>query len=132
MRTAGRLACLVPTLLAGCGPVVDQAGLDLCRATLPALHADGSAIRELRQGPAQRPAAGIRIDYLAQEPGRPRTAHHVTCRVEPRPGGQLTLAGLDTERGPLGEVRLAILKRWWLGERPDPSSEGTRRDADHR
>lgn len=132
MRAAGRLARLVPLFLAGCGPVVDQAGLDLCRATLPALHAEGSVIRELRHGPAPRPATGIRIDYLAQEPGRPRTAHHVTCRVEARAGGRLSLVGLDTDRGPLGEVRLAILRRWWLGERPDPSSEGTRRDADHR
>jgi branched-chain amino acid transport system permease protein len=132
VRAAGRLARLVPLLLPGCGPVVDQAGLDLCRATLPALHAEGSVIRELRHGPAPRPASGIRIDYLAQEPGRPRTAHHITCRVEAQTGGHLSLVGLDTERGPLGEVRLAILRRWWLGERPDPSSEGTRRDADHR
>ncbi len=119
-------------MLAGCGPVVDQASLDLCRTTLPALHAEGAAIRELRHGPAPRPVSGLRIDYLAQEPGRPRTAHHATCVIGQRTDGRRVLAGLETERGPLGEVRLAILKRWWLGERPLPATEGSHRDADHR
>lgn len=132
MCKAGGLACLLPLLLAGCGPVVDQAGLDLCRTTLPALHARGADIRELRHGPARQPGAGLRIDYLAQEPGRPRTAHHATCRIEQRPDGRSILAGLDTERGPMGDVRLAILRRWWLGERPLVPTGGSRRDADHR
>jgi hypothetical protein len=106
----------------GCAPVVEPDQLALCREVLPALHEEGTVIRESRHGPpADGP--GVRIDYLAQRPGRPRTVHVATCRFDQRRDGRgrPTLATLATERGPLSETRLIILKRWWLEQVPAPS-----------
>jgi hypothetical protein len=116
------IAIVLAALAAGgCAPAVDPAELALCREVLPALHEEGSAIRESRHGPpADGP--GVRIDYLAERPGRPRTVHFATCRFDGRDGrGRPALAALTTERGPLTEIRFIILKRWWLEQVPAPS-----------
>src|SRR5687767_2009493 len=56
--------------LAGCAAALDSEQLRLCRAVLPALHPDGTGIREIRHGPAAPGGIGIRIDYATQEPGQ--------------------------------------------------------------
>ena len=119
MRTA---VTLVLAMLAagGCAPVVEPDQLAVCREVLPALHEEGTAIRESRVSPpADGP--GVRIDYLAERPGRPRSVHFAACRFDGRDGrGRPALAALSTERGPLSETRFIILKRWWLEQGPAP------------
>jgi branched-chain amino acid transport system permease protein len=104
--------------LAGCASLVDPDHLRLCRALLPALHAEGVAIRETRHLAIENRPNALRIDYLAEEPGRPRGTHYAVCTFA---GGgadasRLDLAALDTDRGPVTDLRLEILRRWWLGD----------------
>ena len=73
-----RLSILLFTLLAaGCGRVTDSEQLRLCRLILPVLHAEGTAIEEIRVAPRGR--SGLRIDYAAREPGTVRRSHFVAC-----------------------------------------------------
>jgi branched-chain amino acid transport system permease protein len=118
---SGIALALAALAAGGCAPVVEPEQLALCREVLPALHEEGTVIRESRYGPpADGP--GVRIDYLAERRGRPRTVHFATCRFDGRDGrGRPTLAALATERGPLSETRFIILKRWWLEQVPAPS-----------
>jgi branched-chain amino acid transport system permease protein len=115
------IALVLAALAAGgCAPVVEPDHLTLCREVLPALHEDGTVIRESRYGPPAD-GTGVRIDYLAERPGRPRSVHFATCRFDGRDGrGRPALAALSTERGALSETRFIILKRWWLEQGPAP------------
>ncbi|MDP2802481.1 MAG: hypothetical protein Q8O26_11425 [Phreatobacter sp.] len=125
----GGLVIAAAALAAGaCSPVVAPDQLALCREVLPALHDPGTLIRESRHGPAPA-GSGVRIDYLAERPGLPRTAHFATCRFEGRdPRGRPDLADLSTERGPFPGARFVILKRWWLDQAPTtPRSAGKAR-----
>ncbi len=108
------LALFLGALVASCAGSVDTEQLDLCRRTLPALHPEGTELREVRFAPAG--PRGIRLDYAAREPGRETAIHAVTCRFEggPLDKNRLELAALDNERGALGEARLLFLKRFWL------------------
>lgn len=100
--------------------MVEPDHLALCREVLPALHEAGTVIRENRHGPSTE-GSGVRIDYLAERPGRPRTVHFASCRFEGRDRrGRPALVALSTERGPLSETRFIILKRWWLDQMPAP------------
>ncbi|MBN8944597.1 MAG: branched-chain amino acid ABC transporter permease [Rhizobiales bacterium] len=98
---------------------------------LPALHAEGSQIRESRYGPVAALKNTVRIDYLVREPGQPNLAHHVICGFA---GGgtdaaRFELVRLATERGELSPVRLLILKRWWLGDARMTAETAARRQA---
>jgi len=118
---AGIALALAALAAGGCAPVVEPDQLALCRVVLPALHEAGTVIRESRHGPPTA-GAGVRIDYLAERPGRPRTVHFAACRFDGRDGrGRPALAALSTERGPLSETRFIILKRWWLEQGPAPA-----------
>lgn len=112
------LLCFALLGLAGCASLVDPDHLRLCRALLPALHAEDAAIRETRHATAEGRANTLRIDYLADEPGRPRGTHYAICTFA---GGgadaaRLDLAALETDRGPVSDLKLQILRRWWLGD----------------
>ncbi|WP_296571481.1 hypothetical protein [Phreatobacter sp.] len=113
-----------------CAPVVAPDQLALCREVLPALHDPGTLIRESRHGPAPA-GSGVRIDYLAERQGLPRSAHFATCRFEGLDRrGRPDLAELSTERGPFPGARFVILKRWWLDQVPSPPrSAGTVRSG---
>ena len=108
-----RLSILLITLLAaGCGRVTDSEQLRLCRLILPVLHAEGTAIEEIRVAPRGR--SGLRIDYAAREPGTVRRSHFVACGF----GGatferdRLDLVAVETDGGTAGEARLLFLKRY--------------------
>jgi branched-chain amino acid transport system permease protein len=133
-RSAGRGAaglCLLFALLAACAPIVEPDHLRLCRDLLPALHAEGTTIRETRNGPVTGARNAVKIDYLAREPGRPQLAHYALCRFGGggTEAGRFDLAALETERGEVSEIRLFILRRWWLGDGRVLAEASARREA---
>jgi branched-chain amino acid transport system permease protein len=101
-------------LLSACAGGLDADQLDVCRRVLPALHPDGTELREIRFG---APAPGrIRIDYAAREPGGANRAHYAIC-VFAGVGfdkDRLELTGVETDGSALGIARLFYLKRYWL------------------
>jgi branched-chain amino acid transport system permease protein len=109
------LLLLLP--LAGCLGSVDSEQLRLCREVLPALHLEGTVVREIGAAPAPLARQGVRIDYEAREPGEPLRRRFAACGF----GGtvftthRLDLVAVDTDAGRLGEARLTYLKRFWLG-----------------
>jgi branched-chain amino acid transport system permease protein len=134
-RRAGLLAVLLAAL-AACTPGIDAGQARLCRAVIPALNAEGSAIELVRTQPLGG-QQGVRVDYRVQSPAGPRS-RFLECRFAgarqagpeqtgpeqtgPEQTGpeQTGLAGVTTEDGPLGDLRLYVLKRFWLG--PDAAS----------
>lgn len=131
---AGRLLAMLAIgfALAGCASVVAPDHLRICRDVMPALHADGTMIREIRYGPVAGYEHAVRIAYLAREPGQENRSHHVICVFA---GGgadaaRFDLVRLETERGPLSPVRLLILKRWWLGDAAIAAAAAARRRAE--
>ena len=128
MRRMVLLLALASSFAAGsCSAVMDRDQLDLCRRVLPALHPEGTELREIRLAPAPPGGGGgIRIDYAAREPRAETKTHYAVCRFGTRERGErLDLAALDTDNGTLGEARLLFLKRFWL-DRPDTSKDGAR------
>lgn len=125
------LAVALTSGLAGCAPVVEPDHLRLCRAVLPALHPEGATLREGRHAPVDGVRHAVRIDYVVEEPGRPRSTHYAVCRFA---GGgteaaRFELAGLETERGPISDIRLMIIRRWWLGDAAIVAEQSARQQA---
>jgi branched-chain amino acid transport system permease protein len=113
--TWSRLFVLLALLLAaGCARLADSEQARLCRLIMPVLHAEGTGIRELRVSAARLARSGVRIDYDAIEPGAARKRHFVSCGF----GGatferdRLDLVAVETETGPVSDVRLVFLKRF--------------------
>jgi len=118
MRRGCRLAIVLLLLpLSGCLGSVDTEQARVCRQVLPALHPDGTDLREIAVAPAALGTQGVRIDYEAREPGESTRRRFATCGF----GGsvfssrRLNLVAVDTDAGPLGEARLTYLNRFWLG-----------------
>lgn len=115
-----RLSWLVwlALLLTGCGSSVDTGQLDLCRQVLPALHPDGTELKEMRFASAG--PRDVRIDYTAREPDDQTRVHNATCRYAGSrlDANKLDLVALETDGAPLGDARLLYLKRFWLGAAP--------------
>jgi branched-chain amino acid transport system permease protein len=118
MRRGCHLAIMLLLLpLSGCLGSVDTEQVRVCRQVLPALHPDGTELREIAVAPAALGSQGVRIDYEAREPGEPTRRRFATCGF----GGsvfssrRLDLVAVDTDVGSLGEARLTYLNRFWLG-----------------
>jgi branched-chain amino acid transport system permease protein len=109
------LLLLVP--LTGCLGSLDSEQLRLCRQVIPALHPDGTLVREIGAAPAAFGRQGVRIDYEAREPGEPARRRFAVCGFGGSvfTGRRLDLVAVDTDEGALGEARLTYLKRFWLG-----------------
>lgn len=114
------LACAV----AGCA-AVDAGQARTCRSILPALNPSASAI-DITRTLQLSAGDGVRIEYRVRAAAVPVRARHVECQflsashASPERG---SLLGVSTETGPLGEVRLHLLKRFWLereGAAADP------------
>jgi branched-chain amino acid transport system permease protein len=119
MRRVGFAGLLLLLPLAACaGLSLDGEQLRVCRQVLPALHPDGTFLREIAAAPAALGRQGVRIDYEAREPGEPLRRRHVTCGFAGSVFAvrRLDLVALDTDEGPLGEARLTYLNRFWLAE----------------
>jgi branched-chain amino acid transport system permease protein len=118
MRRLFSIAVLLAPVLAACAVALDGEQLSLCRRAIPALHPDATEIRELRAAPATLGRQGVRIEYLAREPGGTARARAVTCGF----GGatfdanRFDLVAVETDEGRLGEARLLYLKRFWLAD----------------
>src|SRR5581483_6842107 len=115
------LAVSLTLLAAGCGSVVDDDQLTLCRRVLGALHPDRTEISEARFAPAG--PRGVLIAYSAREPGDQTRMHFVTCEFSGTrfEKDRLDLSGVQIDAAPLGEARLLYLKRFWLA--PDNNAE---------
>jgi branched-chain amino acid transport system permease protein len=102
-------------ILAACS-LVDSDQARLCRSILPALHAEGAKIT-VRSVAAGRDDNSIRIIYR-REAANGSVTHAVTCTFA---GGRFSqqrqsLAGLTADGESFGEVKLHLLKRYWLDE----------------
>ncbi|QFR32284.1 branched-chain amino acid ABC transporter permease [Ancylobacter sp. TS-1] len=103
-------------LLPGCGSVIDADQARLCRAVAPALHDEDTEITETVLRPV--PGADNTLHYSYRTRGPLGSGPHwLACRFAARTGaGRFEIVAVDTDRGPLGEVKLYILNRWWLPE----------------
>jgi branched-chain amino acid transport system permease protein len=117
VRRIARPAVLtaVSLIMAACA-LVDSDQARLCRSILPALHADGARIT-VRSVAAGRDENSIRITYR-REAANGSVAHAVTCSFA---GGRLSqdrqrLSGLIVDGEAFGDVKLHLLKRYWLDE----------------
>jgi len=115
--------------LAGCVEVVDADRARTCRSVIPALNLGQDELEILRTT-ALAPGDGVRIDYRVGPTGRPSRERFVECRFAgsaSTSADRSALVGVTTEAGPLGEVRLRLLKRFWLeaeGVAADPEPVG--------
>ena len=111
-----RLACLAICLaLAACAALVETDQARLCRMALPALAPPDAVVTILKQRefPDGR---GLRVDYRLNLFGAPAQTRFAECRFKSpgRPKRSEDLVALTTDDGPLWDVRLAILVRYWL------------------
>jgi len=130
---------LAPALAAACAASgcvgIDAGWARTCRSAIPALNHGAEAI-EIGRSAALATGSGLRIHYRVQLPaGAGWRERFVECRFAPGGpadhGGQ-RLVDLRTEAGPLGEVRLHLLKRFWLereGASADPQPVANAGDA---
>jgi branched-chain amino acid transport system permease protein len=87
-----------------------------CRSVIPALNPDRAVIGIERTVALPR-GEGVRIHYRTTVPGEPPHERYLECRfaqgglASQNPG---LLVGLRTESGPMGELRLRLLRRFWL------------------
>jgi branched-chain amino acid transport system permease protein len=103
-------------LLSGCGALLHQDAVRLCRSLIPVLNGASDAI-DVRRTDAARTSHGllVTIAYAATIAKLPPERRAVSCIFrEDGPAGRLDLTNLATEDGPVGEVRLYMIKRNWI------------------
>ncbi|MBS7546168.1 branched-chain amino acid ABC transporter permease [Ancylobacter oerskovii] len=104
-------------LLAGCGSVIDADQARICRDVAPALHDEGAIIEEVSLVPVPG-ADALRLAYRVRLGAR-ALPHWIVCRFAGQTGAaRATLTGVDTDAGPLSDVKFYMIKRWWLAEPP--------------
>jgi branched-subunit amino acid ABC-type transport system permease component len=118
------LAAALACALAGCA-IVDATQARTCRMIIPALNPSASVIEIVRTAPLAA-GDGVRIDYRVRASVGLLKGRFVECRFAgashppPEQGG---LIGVATETGSLGDLRVHLLKRYWLereGAATDP------------
>ncbi len=100
----------------GRASVVDSGQARICRAILPALNVSDAAIDIARILPL-RSNDGVRIEYRARAPSEPPGDRFLECHYAAAgyaSAERRGLAGVTTEGGRIGDLRLQILKRFWL------------------
>src|SRR5262249_12118581 len=96
-----------------------------CRSVIPALNPAQATFKIQRTLPLAR-EEGVRIDYHADMRGRPSRDRFLECRFAQTSlvaKNRATLAGVRTDEGVMGELRLQLLRRFWLeaeGSAADP------------
>ncbi|QJP12682.1 branched-chain amino acid ABC transporter permease [Starkeya sp. ORNL1] len=114
MRLLAALAFLL--LLAGCSSVLDADQARICRAIAPALYDEDATIRETSLAPLPEDADTLRLGYTVREDDVTRP-HWLTCSFAGRSGvDRFDLVAVDTDAGPLSDIKLFFLKRWWLAD----------------
>ncbi|TSJ61582.1 branched-chain amino acid ABC transporter permease [Starkeya sp. 3C] len=103
-------------LLPGCGSVIDADQARICRAVAPLLHDEETTIAESSLNPVAGSATGLRLSYRARGP-LGSGPHWLICSFASQTGaGRFDLVAVDTDRGPVGGIKLHILKRWGLSD----------------
>ena len=122
-----RLACLAILLaLAACSTLVETDQARLCRMALPALAPSGATVAILKQREFAD-GRGLRVDYRLSGLGAPASPRFAECRFKApgRPERSEDMVSLTTNDGPLSDVRLYMLIRFWLatpeGRAADPA-----------
>ena len=117
MRALVALLVVALGLLAGsCSSVIDADQARLCRAVAPALHDDGTEIREVSLNPVPGAPNALKFSYRTIQPSGvvPRW---LICTFAGQSGvGRFDLIAVDTEMGALSDIKLLIMKRWWLAD----------------
>jgi branched-subunit amino acid ABC-type transport system permease component len=118
---------------AGCVAAIDAGQARLCRSILPALNAPGATLDLVDTAPLAG-GEGVVIAYgVVSATGR--RSRILECRFATRgpvAGAGSRLVAVTTEAGPLGDLRLYVLKRFWLGGdgvSADPEPVGHAADA---
>jgi branched-chain amino acid transport system permease protein len=104
------LACA----LGSCAEMVDAEQARVCRTMVPALNLS-SEVEITRTRPLTS-HDGVRVEYRARADGGYISDRFLECRFAvgpPTPDGGL-LVGVVTESGPLSDVRLQMIRRFWL------------------
>ena len=117
MRLIARLAVLamLACALASCANVVDADQARLCHTVVPALNLSAADVEILRTV-ALASRDGVRVDYRARVEAGHASDRFLECRFAvgpPTPDGGLLL-GVSTEAGPLSDLRLQMIRRFWL------------------
>lgn len=103
-------------LLPGCGSVIDADQARLCRAAAPALHDEAADIVETQLGPVPNDPTALRYRYRVRS-SLGSGPHELICHFAAQAGaGRFHLVALLQDGTPLGDVKLYILRRWWLQE----------------
>ncbi|WP_428030073.1 branched-chain amino acid ABC transporter permease [Ancylobacter sp.] len=105
-------------LLPGCSSVIDSDQARLCRAVAPALHDGAVEIVETQLAPVTNDPVALRYRYRTRSP-LGSAPHDLVCRFASASGaGRFDLVAIVADGKTLGEVKLYIMKRWWLAESP--------------
>ena len=127
MNAVPRLAAAVALTctLAGCAGGIDAGQARTCRSIIPALNAADATFEIVRIAPLVS-GDGVRVEYRSRSTAGPLRNRFLECRfaggshASPDRGA---LLGVTADTGPLGELRLQLLKRFWLeaeGAAADP------------
>ena len=117
MGILARLAvlALLACALASCVDMVDADQARVCRTIVPALNLSAAELEIVRTSPLFS-GDGVRVQYRARTQGGSAAERFLECRFAvgpPTPDAGL-LVGVTTESGPVSEVRLQMLRRFWL------------------
>ncbi|HKD57945.1 MAG TPA: hypothetical protein VKD45_10570, partial [Hyphomicrobiaceae bacterium] len=119
------IAAALTCALAGCSDI-DAGQARTCRSVIPALN-PAQATFNIGRTLLLADGEGVRIDYRAHLPGRPPgDDHFLECRFAQTSlvaKNRGSLSGVRTEEGVMGELRLQLLRRFWLqaeGAAADP------------
>src|SRR5262249_31047146 len=110
--------------LAGCSDI-DAGQARTCRSVIPALNPAQATFKIERTLP-MADGEGGRIDYRVDIPGRRPLCRFLECRFRPSSlasQNRGSLGGVRTDEGVMGELRLRLLRRFWLeaeGAAADP------------
>ena len=117
MRAFAALLVIALGLLAGsCSSVIDADQARICRAVAPALHDDGTEIREVSLNPVPGAPNALKFSYRSVE-FTGVVPRWLICTFAGQSGvGRFDLIAVDTDRGALSDIKLLILKRWWLAD----------------
>jgi branched-subunit amino acid ABC-type transport system permease component len=117
------LVLLALQLARACTGVVDETRARTCRSIVPAVEAQGAAIRILRTGRGAT-SDTIRVDYEASRDGMTRQ-RRLDCRFGPDPAqpDRDILTGVRTWRGEITGASLYFLRRFYLDSRENPPDD---------
>lgn len=136
MRKSGMAMLLAAASLGGCVVLEDADEARLCRSIIPALNPEAADIGVVS---TQRllNARGVKVLYRAQEHAAEPRLRSLACTFAANRGGALDashLVRVETEAGVLGDLRLHVLRRFWLereGGAADPAPIVNAGDVPH-